>query len=309
MDYVSIRVSTLRGDQKIRFNVYVKIADRMILYLRDGDSFEGARLKRLKDKKVKKIFILNDDEIGYRDYLQNNIEQAYDNKSGKDVQTRAEIIQGAQENNVDEVFENPENAESYNFAKDSAGKYVQFLLSNSDAVKSVMNVENTDQSIAHHGVNVSTLAVALAHRLNVVDPKQIQLLALGGLLHDFGHMDAQAPGNVPLAQLSPEDLKIYKTHPQFGASKVQDKKHFDQAVLNIIMKHEECIDGSGFPSGLRESEQDILVQIISSCNALDRLISFEKVSKLDAPKKMMLDQVGKHPLPHIQHLAEIVRSL
>src|SRR6478735_8764937 len=118
MDYVSIRVSTLRGDQKIDFNAYIKINDKMILYLRRGDSFEGERLKRLKDKKLRKMYILTDEETHYRSYLQKNIDVAYDDKSGKDMQTRAEIIQGAQQSNTEEVFENPENAESYNYAKD-----------------------------------------------------------------------------------------------------------------------------------------------------------------------------------------------
>ena len=52
MDYVSIRVSTLRGDQKIDFNAYIKINEKMVLYLRRGDSFEGERLLRLKEKKL-----------------------------------------------------------------------------------------------------------------------------------------------------------------------------------------------------------------------------------------------------------------
>ena len=53
-DFISMRVSTLRGDLKIDFDVYVKINDKMILYIRRGDSFEGPRLKRLREKKTKK---------------------------------------------------------------------------------------------------------------------------------------------------------------------------------------------------------------------------------------------------------------
>ena len=58
MDYTTIRVSTLRGDQKINFDAYLKIGEKMVLYVRQGDSFEGDRLKRLKEKKLKKMFIL-----------------------------------------------------------------------------------------------------------------------------------------------------------------------------------------------------------------------------------------------------------
>ncbi|MDG0818232.1 HD-GYP domain-containing protein [Bdellovibrio svalbardensis] len=308
MDYVSIRVSTLRGDQKIDFNAYIKINEKMILYLRRGDSFEGDRLQRLKEKKLKKMYILTDEEITYRNYLQKNIEVAYDNTSNKDIQTRAEIIQGAQQNNTEEVFENPENVESYNYAKDAAGKYVSFIMSNAQALTSVMKLENTDKNIAHHGVTVSTLAIALAQKLGISDPKKTQLLTLGALLHDYGHHHSSLNLSQPLDKMNPQDLANWKKHPQTGAEKVQDKKHFDQAVINIIAQHEETSNGTG-PLGLREKDTDPLAVIVSSANAMDRLITFEGVPQAEAAKKLMIEHVGKHPLQHIQFLNEIMKGL
>lgn len=308
-DYVSIRVSTLRGDLKIDFNTYLKINDKMVLYLRRGDSFEGERLKRIKEKKLRKMYILTDEEGKYRDYMQKNIEMAYDDKSGKDIQSRAEIIQGQQQSNTEEVFEDPNNVESYNNTKDAAGKYVQFLLSNSKAIQAVMDITNDDFNIAHHGVTVSTLSVALAQKLNITDPKKTQMLALGALLHDFGHYESALALNRPLADFSKEELTLYKGHPQNGLQKVQEKKHFDQAVLNIIANHEECIDGSGFPKGLSENQMDPLSVIVASANAMDRLLTFERLPRAEAVKKLMIDQVGRHPLNHIQILGDVIKNL
>jgi putative nucleotidyltransferase with HDIG domain len=307
LEYVSIRVSTLRGDQKIDFNAYVKINDKMILYLRRGDSFEGDRLKRLKDKKLRKMYILTDEEVSYRDYLQKNIETAYDNNSNKDMQTRAEVIQGAQQSNAEEVFENPENAECYNYAKDAAGKYVSFIMSNAEAMQTVMKIENTDKNISHHGVTVATLSIALASKLGLNDLKKSQLLTLGALLHDYGHHNSPLNLSQPLKSMSPADLATWKRHPTEGASKVQDKKHFDQAVLNIIAQHEETIDGQG-PLGVKEKDQDPLAVIVSTANAVDRLITFEGVAQAEVAKKLMIDSVGKHPLQHLQFIGEIMKG-
>lgn len=308
MDYVSIRVSTLRGDQKIDFNAYIKINEKMVLYLRRGDSFEGDRLKRLKDKKLRKMYILNEEETTYRSYLQKNIETAYDNSSSKDIQTRSEIIQGAQQSNAEEVFENPENEDSYNYAKDAAGKYVDFIMSNAQAMNSIMKMENTDKNIAHHGVTVATLSIALAQKLGINDPKKTQLLTLGAILHDYGHHDSPLNLNQPLDKMSAEDKALWTRHPTDGSTKVQDKKHFDKTVINIIAQHEETINGMG-PKGLFEKDQDPLSVLVSSANAMDRLITFEGVPKNEVAKKMMIEHVGKHPLAHIQHLAEILKSI
>ncbi|MNT52868.1 hypothetical protein D3C72_1899160 [compost metagenome] len=89
---------------------------------------------------------------------------------------------------------------------------------------------------------------------------------------------------------------------------MQDKKHFDQTVINIIAQHEETSNGTG-PKGLREKDMDPLAVIVSSANAMDRLITFENVPKAEAAKKLMIDHVGKHPLNHIQMLNDIMRGL
>ncbi len=307
MSYISIRVSTLRGDQKIGFNAYVKINEKMILYLKQGDSFEGPRLKKLKEKKLRQMFILTDEEQKYLNYLKVNIESAYDNKTTSSIDTRAEIIQGSQQGNVEAVFENPQDADSYNKTKEDAGKYVQFILNTTGAANALLNIENTDQSLAHHGVSVSTLAVALAKRLNINDEKKVQLMALGALLHDYGHNINPINLAMPLTSMTPENLKIWKEHPRVGAENVRNTKHFDATVLNIILQHEEKVNGTG-PMKMLEKDQDPLATIVASANTADRLLSFEKVSKLDIPKKMTVDYMGMHPLTHIQHLGEILKG-
>jgi putative nucleotidyltransferase with HDIG domain len=310
MDHIPIRVSTLRGDQKIDFDAYIKINDKFILYLKSGDSFEGDRLKRLKSKKLKKMFILPDSEEKYRDYLHRNIEMAYDKSSGKSIENRAEIIQGNQQSNAEAVMENPENEVAYKETKDAAAKFVQFLdQEDPSSFKTIMSIENPDQNIAHHGVTVSTLAIALARKLNITDPKLLQLLSLGALLHDFEHFHSGLSIARPLSDFTAEEMKVYKTHPMAGAQKVQDKKHFDTTVINIIVQHEEFVDGKGFPNGIPESKLDPLSVIVSSCNALDRLVTFEKVAKKEAVRKLMITGVGKYPLNHIQLLGDIMTSV
>lgn len=308
MDYVSIRTSTLRGDQKINFDAYVQIGQKMILFLSRGDSFEGARLKRLKEKKLKKMFILNKDEGNYRDYLEKNIETAYDNKAGKDIGDRAEILQGAQQNNVDDVFDNPDNVAHYNEAKLGAEKYVQFIVNNDQALSAVMGIENTEKNIAHHGVTVSTLSIALAQKLGLLDdPKKTQLLALGALLHDYGHKDSGLDLYRPVSSMTPDEQVIWKNHATLGAEKVVGKKHFDASVVNIISQHEEMINGMG-PKGFTEKKIDPLAVIVGSANAMDRLITFEGIPKDQAAKKLMIECVGNYPLQQIQLLSQIMKS-
>jgi putative nucleotidyltransferase with HDIG domain len=224
------------------------------------------------------------------------------------MQTRAEIAHGTQQTNSEAVMENPENEYIYQEAKDTALKFAEFLASEDQGFKAVLNLANTDQSVSHHGVTVATLANGLAKKLGNTDAKQLQLLTLGALLHDFEHFHSGLLINRPLSDMTEAEVKAYQQHPVLGAEKVADKKHFDKAVLNIILEHEEYIDGKGFPHGLTESKMDPLAVMVSSANALDRMIAFEGVDRNEATKKLMMEHVGRHPLNHIQLLGEILKQ-
>lgn len=306
MDYVSIRVSTIRGDQVVDFNTYVQVDNKMILLTRKGDPFGGERLERLKSKKVRKMFIPAAEEEYYREYLAKTIEVAYQDTSVA-LQERAGIIHGAQQNQIDEFFEKPENEAVYNAAKESAGKFSSFLLSNAQALAAILKIENDEKSLAHHGVTVATLSLALAQKLGFTDVKKNQLLTLGALLHDYGHHDSPFNLCKPLKDFSEEEKAFWKKHPKSGAEKLADKRHFDPLVLNIIAQHEETINGTG-PYGLKEKDMDPMTIIVSSANALDRLISFENVPRLEAAKILTIEHVGKHPLNHIKILGDIIKQ-
>ncbi len=303
-NYISFRVSTLRGDQKIDFNAYVKINEKFVLYVRRGDSFEGSRLLKLKEKKLKQLFLKPEEENLYRQYLERNIDMAYDKNSGKSITNRAEIIQGSQQTSAEEVFENPASAASYNSAKQNMEKFVGFLQNENEAFQSMMNIENVDQNIAHHGVTVATLSTLLLQKLNF-DPKQVNLIALGALLHDFDHHHNGLQINRPLSKFTPQELAKYKNHPKAGAEAVKDKRHFDPLVLKIILQHEECIDGSGFPQKLKERDIEPGAIAVGVANAMDRLVTFEGVPKAQAPKELMIKRVGNYPLEHLKILGEL----
>lgn len=307
-DFVSIRMSTLRGDQPIDFDAYVKINDKYVLYLRSGDSFEGERLTRLKSKKLKKMFIQPEQEELYRKYLTRNIEMAYDNNSGKSMENRVAIVQGNQQAISDGVMEFPENEITYIEAKNATIKFVNFL-DDELAVKHLLNLENTENSVSHHAVSVSTLSIALAKKLGMKDAKQLQLLSLGALVHDLEHFSSGVNPTRPIKSFSPEELKLYLQHPSAGSEKARAQKHFDASVINIIAQHEELVDGSGYPMGMRESQMDPLAVIVGSANIADRMMSFEGVPKKDVAKKLMVERVGNFPLSHIQNLADIINTI
>ena len=307
-EFVPIRVSTLRGEINISFNAYIKVAGKFILYCREGDNFEGERLKKLRAKRLKKMYISPEDEEKYRKYMTASIEAAYDKNSDAPIESRAEVVQGAQQAAAEEVMENPKDPVAYDIAKMGTERYVEFILSEDDALKSVLSIENTDHSIAEHGVNVATLAIAVAKELGMDKTHNMELLTLGCLLHDFEHMESGQDVARPVKEFSKEELALYKSHPKTGAEKVIHLKHFDKDVIDIIHEHEELVNGTGFPKGLKEKEINPLALIAGTANAYDRIVSFEGVEPKEALKTLLVAKMGLYPLGHMQALQKVLKS-
>lgn len=306
MNFLPIRVSTLRGDFPIDFNAYLRINDRYLLYLRKGDSFEGPRLRRLREKKLKKMFIVPEDESSYRTYLSRNISMAFDPGGGKSLEVRCEIVQGIQEDAAEAVFENPESPEHYNKAREDSERFVQFLATEVRAAGLILQIENIDRSIAHHCVTVATMAVTIVQKIGKLDQRSQQILALAALLHDIEHFNSAVDIMRQLDQLNAEEMIYYRSHATEGARKVQQLRHMDTQVIKIISQHEEYMDGNGFPNGLKESQMEPMSIYVAAANALDRLVSFEGVPRTEAGKKFMMQSMGRYPLDVMQSLVELI---
>ena len=308
-DYTPIQVSTLRGDTKTPFDVFVKVAGKYILYCRAGSSFEGERLQRLKAKKLKKMYVRQADEIPYAQYLEQNIDAAYDAKSNKSLEVRAEVIQGFQQAAADQYMDEPKNEFFYNHVRSSMQRFVEFLQKDEKGAAALLKMENVDQSISHHSVNVAALAVVMVGDSKHKETNQLQMLATGCLVHDLDHVHTGLDVARPLGAFSPDEMAQYKEHPLQGANRLQGVAFVDQLVMNIVLQHEEDSKGTGFPKGLTERDMDPLVVVAATANAYDRLVSFEKMHPRDALKHMMIEKLGVYPLDYLQILQRLLKRL
>lgn len=306
--FFPIRVSTLRGDQKIGFDVFVRVAGKHILYCRKGDSFDGVRLDRLKEKKLKVLFVSAEGQPEFRKYLAQNVEIAYFNTAGKPMDERCHIIAGLQEAVTEDVLDDPTSSASYEVLKADTKRYVEFLLTENDALKGIISHDPGHTGVAQHSVGVAALAVSLAHFLGVTDTELLQMLAIGCLLHDVEHFHNGLDVAHPVKGFGEADLKTYRNHPEKGLDRIKGTQFYENLVQKIIRSHHEFINGTGFPHGLKESDLDPMVMIVSVADSYDRLISYEDISPKEAVKKLLIDKVGLHPLPMIQGLAAVLKA-
>ena len=306
-DFISIRISSLRGDLKIPFDLYIRVAGKYIHYCKTGDSFEGKRLNRLKEKKLEKLFILKLAEKDFMDYLRANLNTAFDPNSNKAIEIRSEVAHGYVQTAAEDLMESPTNANLYWTLIDSSKRFTQFLSANKSALKAIYDIENLDNNIGHHGTNVAALAYYLARQIGLPDGDTLTQLVAGCLIHDIDHWHTRFNVAGLRADFSESELVQYKKHPRNGLLRFQNL-NMDRLVKNIILQHEEACDGSGFPSGIREKELEPLVIVAAIANAFDRVVTFEGKRPKEALKFLLIDKLGVYPLNYLQGLQAVLRQ-
>ncbi len=132
-------------------------------------------------------------------------------------------------------------------------------------------VEARDEYTGGHVYRVTNTAVALGRRLNL-DLDELEDLRKGGRLHDLGKIGIPDKILLKPGKLDPEEFEVIKGHSQIGYDLCKGLKTIGKA-LDLILKHHEKLDGSGYPQGLRGNEIETTVRILTMADIFDALIS------------------------------------
>ena len=128
-----------------------------------------------------------------------------------------------------------------------------------------------DNITYQHCMLVTGLAAEFARSLALSTHDQKRLVR-GALLHDLGK------AKIPLAilhkpgHLDPEELAIMQTHPGIGYELLRKQGGYEPEILEVVLRHHELLDGSGYPDGLCGSQITDLVRLTTICDIYAALI-------------------------------------
>jgi PAS domain S-box-containing protein/putative nucleotidyltransferase with HDIG domain len=127
--------------------------------------------------------------------------------------------------------------------------------------------------MAGHQQRVTQLACAIAREMGLPE-EQIEGIRVAGLVHDIGKI------SVPIEILSNPDgisdleYGIIKAHPQIGYD-ILKAVEFPWPVAEIVLQHNERLDGSGYPKGLSGDEILLEARIIGVADVVDAMSSHQ----------------------------------
>jgi PAS domain S-box-containing protein/putative nucleotidyltransferase with HDIG domain len=134
-----------------------------------------------------------------------------------------------------------------------------------------ITVETRDQYTAGHQKRVAVLAKAIAEGMQLPEEK-VKAIYMAALIHDIGKISIPAEILSKPTRLNEVEYSIIKTHPQVGYDILKGIE-FPWPIAEIILKHHERMDGSGYPQGLNGDQIPMEARILSVADVVEAMAS------------------------------------
>lgn len=145
------------------------------------------------------------------------------------------------------------------------------LAHNSGVIDHIFELNHLASDVYNHSLRVSILSGVIGKWL-VLDPAEIQDLILAGFLHDIGKSKLPPDLCSMRSVAVPEELlDDYMVHTMEASKILRACPNLPAGVMEAATQHHECMDGSGYPLGLKGQSIHRFARIVALADLYDNL--------------------------------------
>ncbi|KAF0244636.1 MAG: HD-GYP domain-containing protein, partial [bacterium] len=130
-------------------------------------------------------------------------------------------------------------------------------------------IDGKDTYTRGHSERVMKYSVLIAQHMKL-NEEEIEDIRIAGILHDVGKIGIDDKILKKPAALTDDEYKIMKQHPQIGAKIMSEIPQMKRFIPGMFYHH-ECLDGKGYPLGLRGDQIPLMARIISVADVFDAM--------------------------------------
>ena len=146
-------------------------------------------------------------------------------------------------------------------------------------------LEARDRYTVGHAQRVSSLGMAIADQLGWTAERRRQL-EIGGLLHDVGKVGIRDAILGKPGQLSEDEHRVMRLHPDIGARILRDVPDLKQVIPYVLCHHERW-DGKGYPQKLAGEQIPEEGRLLAVADAFDAMTSKRVYREPIAPEEAL----------------------
>lgn len=307
MEFVPLRITTVKAETELTFDLYIYFKEHYLCYASKGKSLTPDKLSKLIKQDVADFFIPASQVDNVTIFMDKALNEALYSE-GLEPEEREAVVEGVAATSIEHMSENP-TEENYNMTKKAASGLRNVIKKNPNALKRLFGNKGRESDlIIKHSLNVCGLATRLAEHLKIPDD-EIEDLATAALIHDIGLTKLQQADLALFEKdqdaLGPEERLRYGQHTKISAEILSDKPFISKRVEDLIVNHEEDLRGMG-PQKLQKLTP--AQECLSLCNAFDKRLVATSESPSEAYKAFQLDYIGRYNLELIQRFELVLKE-
>ena len=131
--------------------------------------------------------------------------------------------------------------------------------------------ETRDPYTSGHQLKVSKLSTAIAQKMKLPQEK-IEGIRIASLIHDIGKISIPSEILSKPSKLSEIEYRLIKNHSQIGYD-ILKSIEFSWPIAQIVLQHQERLNGSGYPQGLKGDNILLEAKIIAVADVIEAMSS------------------------------------
>lgn len=262
--YTRIRLGSIPSGIAVPFDLYIRVGNHFVHYLRAGDSLSPEKKKQLVKKAADHFFILSMEFPRFKSFINSLV-----NGEELPISEKAKVLRESSMALVEELFENPSMEKALVQSKEVVQQFIDLMKQDAEAMGHLIGLSGHDFYTYNHSVDVSVYSLGLGQILGY-SGEDLKEIGLGGLFHDIGKR------NIPLSIICKQgpledfEWEQMKKHPEFGLEILMDHDT-SESIKACCFEHHEAFLGGGYPREIKGEEIHKMARIVSVADTYDAL--------------------------------------
>lgn len=264
--YFKIRINTMVPGKPTTFDLFLRVADQHILYLRAGDKMTLEKLRALDNKDNGNFFLVKEeDRKAYKQYVHEQMISP-----DLDVREKAILLRESSMTLVEEIFETPEIDKALDNSRPVIADFMTFMKDEPEAMSHLISLSGHDFYTYNHSLDVGIYSLGLGEALGY-SKKDLEELGVGAIFHDIGKRHVSLDILCKKGPLSEAEWAQMQKHPTFGLQLLNEQPNASEAVRAACFEHHESFSGNGYPQNLSGQEIHPFARIVAIADTYDAM--------------------------------------
>ncbi len=266
LEFFRIRLSTIRPQEPVPFDVFIYIDSKMINYLKQGDAMKSEKVISLHQKDTgESFFVSMQNKQLYRDYVKSSM-----NSSKISNNDKAAILRESSIALLEDLFENPDVGQALMDSKPIVGDLIQFMDIAPESISNLISLSGHDFYTYNHSFDVSIYSLGLGQAMGF-DKKTLEELGQSSLFHDVGKRNVALEILCKKGPLDENEWAQMRMHPQFGLKILNEQPGISEAIRAACYEHHESWTGGGYPQDISGHEIHPFGRIVALTDTYDAM--------------------------------------